>query len=339
MLLVNIMTHPIVLFAISIVTALLVTSHIQQQQHHPNHKSNQLRLENVNNKNGAIVEKLLIPRPPGSPNIQRVQQHLLQWYREMGWHEQVQTFTANTPRGPLPMANLIFTQNPRAKERIVLAAHYDSKLVALDGGPVEGVFVGATDSAVPCAMIVELCRALPVPTNDDVTVQAVFFDGEEAIDNWSANDSLYGSRQLAHLWLSNNGNPSLFNLQNMRLFVLLDLLGAARPRIPTYSDTTKKEFKQLVEIEDRLTAAQLIHKHPSTRSIRYFHFIERVGGGLFIQDDHVPFYQRGFRHILHLIPSPFPSVWHRMADDGDAMDGPTIDDLMLILFEFLKLQL
>ena len=33
--------------------------------------------------------------------------------------------------------------------------------------------------------------------NPDVTLQLVFFDGEEAFVQWTATDSLYGSRHLA----------------------------------------------------------------------------------------------------------------------------------------------
>jgi len=33
--------------------------------------------------------------------------------------------------------------------------------------------------------------------NADVTVELVFFDGEEAFVHWTATDSLYGSRHLA----------------------------------------------------------------------------------------------------------------------------------------------
>lgn len=303
-------------------------------------RSQSLQLDTINNKNGAVIKPLLIPRPPGSQNHKQVQQHIRSFYRSINWHEQVHVFTADTPKGPIQMANLIFTLNPKARQRIVLSAHYDSKLTANDGRRgEEGAFVGATDSAAPCAMIMELCRAMTaVIKNDDVTLQAVFFDGEEALVNWTASDSLYGSRQLAQLWAANNENPNDFSLQNMRLFVLLDLLGAARPRIPSYSDVTAREFKQLVAIEERLTADGVIHKDPSTTGITYFHYIDRVGEGLLVLDDHVPFHQRGYKHILHLIPSPFPPVWHKMADNGDALDGPTIDDLMMILLEFIKMQ-
>ena len=38
--------------------------------------------------------------------------------------------------------------------------------------------------------------------NSDVSLQFIFFDGEEAFVNWSAQDSIYGARHLAKKWSS-----------------------------------------------------------------------------------------------------------------------------------------
>merc|ERR1719234_2168951 len=46
-----------------------------------------------------------------------------------------------------------------------------------------------------------------------------------------------------------------------------------------------------------------------------------------VQDDHVPFYNLGLRQILHMIATPFPSVWHTLADDATALHYPTIKQL------------
>jgi len=35
---------------------------------------------------------------------------------------------------------------------------------------------------------------------DDVSLQLVFFDGEEAFVEWTATDSIYGARHLAEKW-------------------------------------------------------------------------------------------------------------------------------------------
>lgn len=77
-------------------------------------------------------------------------------------------------------------------------------------------FIGATDSAAPCAMLISLAEALTplLRARQDrvdsgmgilregfdeevwaeTTLQIVFFDGEEAFHDWTATDSIYGSR-------------------------------------------------------------------------------------------------------------------------------------------------
>lgn len=72
---------------------------------------------------------------------------------------------------------------------------------------VENNFVGATDSAVPCAMMLHAASTLEscftAHKNDakaEVTLQYIFFDGEEALKEWTETDSRYGSRHLAKKW-------------------------------------------------------------------------------------------------------------------------------------------
>jgi hypothetical protein len=97
------------------------------------------------------------------------------------------------------MTNLVVTKNPASPRRLTLAAHYDSKIMPKG-------FIGATDSAAPCAILVDtamaLDRALDAAerrwakegSGGDVTLQIVFFDGEEAYEQWTHTDSIYGSK-------------------------------------------------------------------------------------------------------------------------------------------------
>lgn len=39
--------------------------------------------------------------------------------------------------------------------------------------------------------------------------------------------------------------------------------------------------------------------------------------------------------ILHVIPTPFPRVWHTMADDGEHLDMPTVEDWARIVTAFV----
>ena len=72
-------------------------------------------------------------------------------------------------------SNIVATRNAASPRRLVLAAHYDSKMTP------EG-FIGATDSAVPCAMLLHLARTMdsllpPPDTDPELTLQLIFFDG------------------------------------------------------------------------------------------------------------------------------------------------------------------
>lgn len=74
--------------------------------------------------------------------------------QNLGWQVEVDEFTANTPIGKLKFGNVVARLNPRATRFLTLACHYDSKYTR------EGSFIGATDSAVPCAMMLHLAAAM-----------------------------------------------------------------------------------------------------------------------------------------------------------------------------------
>ncbi len=48
----------------------------------------------------------------------------------------------------------------------------------------------------------------------------------------------------------------------------------------------------------------------------------------------MPFMARGVE-VLHLIPTPFPDVWHDMTDDGEHLDIPTVEDWALLTTAFV----
>lgn len=134
---------------------------------------------------------LLVPRVAGTPENARVRDFIVHHFQTLGWHVELDRFNDSTPLGTKSFANIIATRNPDATDRLVLAAHYDSKYFA------DFEFVGATDSAVPCAILMDVAeslnRILPA-TRSSTTLQIIFFDGEEAFVRWSDTDSTYGAR-------------------------------------------------------------------------------------------------------------------------------------------------
>ena len=185
-------------------------------------------------------------------------------------------------------------------------------------------------------------------------IQILLLDGEEAWQVWTDTDSLYGARALAEEWeqtfhpaSSTYSNP----LTSIDLFVLLDLLGAAIPRVPSYFKTTHWAYQKLAHLEQRLRKLGKFKSSPNYPSNKARApqlvptqeeplFLYEPGksdsspwvGGM-IGDDHVPFLARGVE-ILHLIPTPFPGVWHHIDDDGEHLDMPTTEDWAVLTAAF-----
>src|SRR5687768_10021181 len=128
------------------------------------------------------------PRPSGSAALQKTRDYILAELKAAGIETRLQGFTAQTPLGEIAMANVIATIPGKRAERIVLASHFDTKLFR------DIRFVGASDAASSTAALLELGRALKTRQNE-FTIELLFFDGEEAVVEWSRNsDNTYGSR-------------------------------------------------------------------------------------------------------------------------------------------------
>ncbi|KAF2436953.1 peptidase M28 [Tothia fuscella] len=334
--------------------------------------------DTFNIKTGSILSPILQVRVPGTPGAEKVRQHFYSFFsKELPlWKVTLQNSTQSTPLGgaPITFVNVIATRDPpwaRVGEvgRLALVAHYDSKLTP------EG-FIGATDSAAPVAMILHAAKALDKAMTrkwDDMKakgqtggleaekgVQLILLDGEEAFVNWTDDDSLYGARALAHAWDSST-NPAMSThrttLTEISLFLLLDLLGAKNPRMPSYFKTTHWAYKNMATLETRLRSLQSFKSspnHPSkapkstnpkgkgtTRPTREPVWLNEANknpnlgqflGGM-VQDDHIPFMARGVE-VLHFIPSPFPNVWHTANDDGAHLDIPTCEDWAKLVTAF-----
>jgi len=64
------------------------------------------------------------------------------------------TFSDTTPLGSKTFVNVIAVHDPTVTRRLTLACHYDSKLFT------DFEFIGATDSAVPCALMIDVAKRL-----------------------------------------------------------------------------------------------------------------------------------------------------------------------------------
>jgi glutaminyl-peptide cyclotransferase len=119
-------------------------------------------------------------------------------------------------------------------------------------------------------------------------------------------------------------------LSQMSLFLLLDLLGSANPVVPSYFLETHWAYQRLSAIESRMRSLNLLESQPARAFLPDFNNTMISGG---ISDDHLPFMKMGVP-ILHVIPSPFPHVWHTIQDDGEHLDMATTRDWAKIVTAF-----
>lgn len=166
---------------------------------------------------GALLAPILQTRVPGTPGSTAVLTHFVHFFQQSlpEWSLTFQNSTYKTPvsgDSETPFVNLVATRDPPWSSggdvgRLALVAHYDSKLDPPG-------FIGATDSAAPCAMIMHVARSIDkaltkkwaameaegvdsfAGVEDHSGVQILLLDGEEAFRIWTHTDSIYGARYV-----------------------------------------------------------------------------------------------------------------------------------------------
>jgi Zn-dependent M28 family amino/carboxypeptidase len=230
------------------------------------------------------------PRPSGSPALDKARDWMIQELRGAGAQLEEDTFTASTPIGSIPMANLIAKFPGTGRETVIVAGHYDTKRFD------DFRFVGANDGGSSAALLVELARVLNGQKHA-LNYWLVFFDGEEAVrTQWEGTDNTYGSRHLVEK-LSASGE-----LSRIKALILVDMIGDAQLRIPRESNSTPWLSDLVFRTAQRLGYS------------KYF-----VGSQGAVEDDHIPFVSAGVSalDLIDLDYGPNGSYWHTAQDTPD----------------------
>jgi glutaminyl-peptide cyclotransferase len=230
------------------------------------------------------------PRPPGSKALAETRTWIVGQLKLAGCQVEEDRFVASTPVGEIPMTNVIARIPGERSSIVMVAGHYDTLRVA------GFTFVGANDGGSSAAFLLELARVLGRRRNP-VTYWLVFFDGEEALQNWSATDSCYGSRHLEQK-LASAGE-----LGRVQAMILVDLIADAK--LDIYRDSNSTGW-----LNDIIFA--------NARRLGYSrYFIDSPPGA--IEDDHIPFVNAGVASadIIDLDYGPRNSYWHTAQDTVD----------------------
>jgi glutaminyl-peptide cyclotransferase len=249
------------------------------------------------------------PRPPGSAALARLRNFLVTELKGIGCNVEVDRFTGWTPRGPIPMANVIATFAGSSGRVVVVSGHYDTKLMP------EIRFVGANDGGSSTGFLLEMARVLARRSRVH-TVKLVWFDGEEAIEQWSDRDSLYGSRHLAAKWEREGILKQLLALINV------DMIGDRQLGIHRDYFSTRWLRDLVWQVAGELGYTK--------------HFLSAE---LATEDDHLPFLQRG-ASAVNLIDFHYPdarnSYWHTEQDTLDKLSAGSFQVVGEVVLETLR---
>jgi Zn-dependent M28 family amino/carboxypeptidase len=257
------------------------------------------------------------PRPSGSEALGRAASYITTQLQDYGLTADEQVFVAQTPYGTKQFRNVIArtrVQQGGPNRVIIIASHYDTKLFT------NVTFVGANDGGSSTGTLLEIARVAA----DQPNLWFVFFDGEEAMVQFSDTDGLWGSK----FFVDNLKRKD--QVKDIKAMILLDMVGDKNLKVTVAGTIGQKVF-------DAARAAGFRD---------YFNY-----GVNAILDDHVPFERAGIPAVDlidadlikfdHGNPPGPREYWHTERDTLDKI-GPhsleIVGQTTLRLIELLENQ-
>lgn len=249
------------------------------------------------------------PRPAGSPALAKTQDYMLAELKSYGCTAGVDSFSADTPAGRLPMKNILVKipgENPGV---ILLGTHYDTKRLEN--------FVGADDGGSSTGVMLELARVL-CSQHGRYAVWIAFFDGEEAVrPEWQDPDNCYGSREMAARF-ANSGD-----LTKIKAFLLADIVGTRTPHFKRETYSTQSLVDLVWGVAKKLGYGSIFMDESST-----------------VEDDHLSFLRRHVPSVdvIDLDNGPNGDVyyWHTPQDTLDKISPKTLAIVGHVFLESVK---
>jgi glutaminyl-peptide cyclotransferase len=252
------------------------------------------------------------PRYPGSQGHRALQRYIVDRLEQYGANVSLQPFEAVLTTGDtLRLINIIGNYNMKAKRRILLGAHYDTRPRAdRDPEPAKrsSPIPGANDGGSGVAVLLEMARLLDL-AGPPVGIDLVFFDGEDYGEEGSPADYILGSKYFA---------------RNMKRYmpsavIVVDMVGerSSEIRMEGYSRAYAPQLvDEIFDIAENL-------------GVEAFERTESVP----LIDDHLPFIEAGLPAIV-LIDFDYP-FWHTLEDTPDKCSAESLEAVGCVLVEYV----
>ena len=261
-----------------------------------------------------LAQTKLGPRNPGSAGHARCLNYLLSELRLYAESVNGQEFSHRGYRGEhLRLTNIIASFNLQAEERMLLAAHWDTRPYAdqeKDSTKRNRPILGANDGASGVAVLLQLAKIMkqyPPPVGVDI----VLFDGEDFGRATDFDNFLLGSKHFA-----SQKQPSY----NPRFGIVVDMIGDAQLEI----------MKEESSLESAPDLVQYVWATAEQLGLR--EFVSDVGSDVY--DDHIPLNEVGIKSIT-LIDFQYPDrshrYWHTSEDTPDKCHPSSLETVGTLL--------
>lgn len=250
------------------------------------------------------------PRVPGSEAHQECASWLAETLERLGAEVQTQTTTLMTAeQKSVPCYNVIGSYNPESKQRILLAAHWDTRPWAdQDEIDTDQPILGANDGASGVGVLLEVARQIQNKSLD-IGIDIIFFDVEDSglpqvRDSYCLGSQYWGKNPHIKDYYAQNG-------------ILLDMVGAQHATFGLEENSRKINSSLQQEVWE--LAHQLGHG-------RYFVYRNTPA----IIDDHYYVYKHRQIPMIDIIQhdattlTGFGDYWHTHADNLDVIDKNTL---------------
>jgi len=235
------------------------------------------------------------PRPSGSEALTRSAGYLQAQLEAAGLEVELQEFRAGTPTGPVLFRNVIGRTKSGGGKIVILGSHYDTKRLAN--------FVGANDAGSSSGALLELARVLAGQRD----LWFVFFDGEEAVNEYGPADGLWGSKFLVETLKGEN------KLRSVQAMILLDMVGDRDLKITMPANSTPELVQRTFAAAESLGWRE-----------KFSYVLQEI------LDDHEPFRVAGVPAV-NLIDFEFGSApglndyWHTERDTLDKISPRSLE--------------
>lgn len=259
------------------------------------------------------------PRVSGSRGMQAQRRLLADHFAKHRAKVKTQQFDAPHPLTgrPVRFANLIVSWNPKAKQRVLLACHYDTRpFPDRDRRNPKGRFIGANDGASGVALFMEMAHHMK-GLKSAYGVDMVFFDGEEYVFSVDSPINRYfvGSKYFSKEYAKRPPKHRYV------YGILVDMV--ADRDLQLYMETNSLKYAPALTMSIWSTAAKI--------GVREFIGKEKHE----IQDDHLPLNRIARIPTCDLIDFDYPH-WHTTQDVPAKCSGDSLAKVARVLLTWLE---